>query len=109
MTKYKQALRRHGVKLEHEYDYLPFYDGNVTLEGRRVIFKHDYIFVTSYYDEVGLVTNVFDKDFNSYTVLDKSPEDLRERCTHFVIWDDMPTLRFHYDIDDNLLYIVKEA
>lgn len=109
MTKYKEALRRHGVKLELDFPFLPYYDGNVTLEGRSVIFKHNLIILTSYYDEVGVVTTIFDKNFSAVPVLESGSEAVKHylnKTTHLVIYDDMENLKLMFN-DDKLMCVVK--
>lgn len=109
MTKYKEALRRRGIRLENDFISLPCYDGVGTLEGRSVIFKHNLIIVTSFYDEVGVVTNIYDRNFSAVPFLESGSEEVKQyltKTTHLVIYDDMINLRLMFN-DDKLVCVVK--
>lgn len=109
MTRFKKALRSHGVKLEVDFPYIPYYDGNVTIEGRSVIFKHNLIIVTSYYDEVGIVTSIFDRNFSAVPVLEDGSEEIKQylnKHTHLVIHDDMEKLRLLFN-NEELMCVIR--
>lgn len=62
MNRFKKELKKHGVMLEHEYDYLPYpVGGNVVLEG--VIVNAETATVATYYNTIALFDH-YGRDFS---------------------------------------------
>lgn len=116
MTRYKKEFKKHGFKFAEDFDVLPYYDSinGVTLEDAQIFFNHDLFFITHFYDEIGTTIYCVDKDFIATQV--NFADDLEDRqikrivqnSASFRIYDDMPSYKFFYDTNENLIFILKE-
>ena len=63
MTRYKTELRKHGFKLEQDYPWLPYEQGNIAIEGVRVKIDNSLIVICTDYN-VGTGIEFIDRNFS---------------------------------------------